>query len=212
MKKNLKEDILNTGIRLFFENGYNNTSVRQIAAACDIAVGNLNYYYPKKEDIIMDYHNKLMTFFTDGLQEQLSHSNPWINYFAAEYSFIHYIANDIPTRHLYKEVVNVPSLRDSYYEKHHELFLNYMKEEPQEDTEDAYLATTAMCSLEFFIIEQYDRFPHEWELDDLMYHIFESRLVFSHREPKAYRDVIQQGIEKGRLLKDLHYSSAFNEE
>lgn len=38
--------------KLFNEKGYRNVSMRAIAAACGIAVGNLTYYYPHKQDIV----------------------------------------------------------------------------------------------------------------------------------------------------------------
>lgn len=52
MKQNIKQDILDAGRRLFSEKGFNNTSMRDIAAALNISVGNLTYHYKKKEDLI----------------------------------------------------------------------------------------------------------------------------------------------------------------
>lgn len=209
MKRNLKEEILIKSISLFFEKGYNNTSMRQIATACNITVGNLNYHYPKKEDLIMDYHNTLMETFTEGLKNQLSHTNPWVNYIAAEYSFIYYIASDLPTRKLYMEVINVPSLRNAYYDRHHKLFLGFLKEQDAEQTQEAYLSTVAMCSLEFLIIEKYDCFHDIWDFDDLMLHIFETRLIFFHKDINRFLDVIAQGIEKGKTLEGLYTKPAY---
>lgn len=52
MKQNIKQEIMDTAKRLFSEKGFNNTSMRDIAAELNISVGNLTYHYKKKEDLI----------------------------------------------------------------------------------------------------------------------------------------------------------------
>ena len=52
MVSNMKQTILDTARRLFTENGFHNTSMRHIAAALNISVGNLTYHYKKKEELI----------------------------------------------------------------------------------------------------------------------------------------------------------------
>ena len=47
-----KEDILITARELFNEYGYKNISMRDIAKKLNISVGNLTYYFKKKEDLI----------------------------------------------------------------------------------------------------------------------------------------------------------------
>lgn len=60
MKQGLKQEILETAHRLFNERGYAGVSMRDIAGALDISVGNLTYHYGRKEDlieaVIVDYH------------------------------------------------------------------------------------------------------------------------------------------------------------
>lgn len=52
MKKDIKADILASAHQLFTENGYKNVSMRQIADALGISVGNLTYHFKKKEELI----------------------------------------------------------------------------------------------------------------------------------------------------------------
>lgn len=52
MRVGLKEEILETARRLFAEQGYNSVSMRDIAGTLGISVGNLTYYFKKKEDLI----------------------------------------------------------------------------------------------------------------------------------------------------------------
>ncbi|MGX9758189.1 TetR/AcrR family transcriptional regulator [Clostridioides difficile] len=61
MAKQTKEDILIKARDLFNEYGYNNVSMRNVADALGMSVGNLTYYFKKKEDLIeevVEYKHK----------------------------------------------------------------------------------------------------------------------------------------------------------
>lgn len=51
-KGNLRDRILETARALFNERGYNEVSMRNIAEALKISVGNLTYHFKRKEDLI----------------------------------------------------------------------------------------------------------------------------------------------------------------
>lgn len=52
MASNLKQEIIEKARILFSERGYNDVSLRDIAAVLEISPGNLTYHFRKKEDII----------------------------------------------------------------------------------------------------------------------------------------------------------------
>ena len=52
MKRDTRQDILNTAQTLFREKGYNAVSVGEIATALGISKGNLTYYFKRKEAIV----------------------------------------------------------------------------------------------------------------------------------------------------------------
>lgn len=52
-KPNLKDDLRDTAHKLFEEKGIQRVSLRDVAAAAGVSVGNLTYYYPKKEDLLL---------------------------------------------------------------------------------------------------------------------------------------------------------------
>ena len=52
MKDDMKEKILFTARELFNERGYNDVSMRNIADALQISVGNLTYHFKRKEDLV----------------------------------------------------------------------------------------------------------------------------------------------------------------
>ena len=52
MQMQPREMILETARRLFNQEGFARVSMRALAKECDMAVGNLTYYYPHKEDLV----------------------------------------------------------------------------------------------------------------------------------------------------------------
>lgn len=48
--------ILATALRLFRENGYTETTMRAIARAAEVSVGNAYYYFPSKEHLIQEFY------------------------------------------------------------------------------------------------------------------------------------------------------------
>lgn len=66
MKPDRKSQILSTARDLFNEHGYSAVSMRNIADALHISVGNLTYHYKKKEDlaeaIILEKHKSYRKF------------------------------------------------------------------------------------------------------------------------------------------------------
>ena len=67
MRPELRESIIATAVALFNERGYGSVSLRDISGALGISVGNLNYYFAKKQDLlraIME-RNFLLTAFSE---------------------------------------------------------------------------------------------------------------------------------------------------
>jgi AcrR family transcriptional regulator len=62
-----KEDILKAAFRLFTENGYEKTSVRQLVDEANTSMGNLYYHFPNKRSILKYICSK----FVDKLRDQI---------------------------------------------------------------------------------------------------------------------------------------------
>ena len=58
-----REQILAAAKRLFYEKGYEDTTIKEIAQGSDSPVGLVHYYFQKKQDIVaaiyMDFHNSI---------------------------------------------------------------------------------------------------------------------------------------------------------
>lgn len=68
-RPNVKERVLETASRLFYENGYNQTGINQIIAEAGVAKASLYQHFPSKQDIAVAYlkqrHEWWMTQLTD---------------------------------------------------------------------------------------------------------------------------------------------------
>lgn len=54
-----RERILDTALELFRERGYEATTMRVIAAAAGVAVGNSYYYFPSKEHLVQAFYSRI---------------------------------------------------------------------------------------------------------------------------------------------------------
>lgn len=70
MRPSLREDIIRTSIALFNARGYGNVSLRDISGALGISVGNLNYYFAKKQDILQAIMKR--NFLLTAVQEEIT--------------------------------------------------------------------------------------------------------------------------------------------
>ena len=73
-----KLDIIRVASRMFLEEGYSNTSIREIAGKLNISPGHLMFYFPTKEhllavvvDILCEFQWQLIKRITDDGQSQL---------------------------------------------------------------------------------------------------------------------------------------------
>ena len=67
-KELMRERICDCAKRLFEREGYEQVSMRQIAAEAGIAVGNLTYYFSKKEDLLKESLNDIQETFSESIQ------------------------------------------------------------------------------------------------------------------------------------------------
>ncbi len=67
LKKDIQDNIINTATRLFYNHGFGNASMRQIADELDMSVSNLYKYFKNKEDlfseIVKGYYTQYLTNF-----------------------------------------------------------------------------------------------------------------------------------------------------
>ena len=58
-----RELILRTALHILIEEGYRAMSMRRIAAACGMRLGNLTYHYPTREDLVRELLNAVLSSY-----------------------------------------------------------------------------------------------------------------------------------------------------
>lgn len=149
MVENIREIIYKNSVRLFNERGYSYVTMREIAAECGISVGNLTYYYPKKEDLLMLEHDGIMQAFIDEVLLRDSKLSGLDGYFTVECAFLYYIVCDAALERLYRDVINIPGLRRRYCESHYELYCRFVS---PANPLSSKLAIAAMSGVEFELV------------------------------------------------------------
>jgi len=126
--KKTKETILEKGAVLFREKGYNGTSMREIAQAAGVAVGNLCYYFPKKEDLYYSYYSRFFSALTDALEPIFStETNPWVSFFAREYIIYYKFFADPHYKRQALDAINIPIFRQHYCRDFYSRLLEFME-------------------------------------------------------------------------------------
>ncbi|PHK48752.1 TetR/AcrR family transcriptional regulator [Staphylococcus edaphicus] len=74
MKLGVKEKIVENAISLFSENGYEGTTLNQIANSVDIKKASLYYHYASKEEIYRSCVNACINYFTTFIEETKKNS------------------------------------------------------------------------------------------------------------------------------------------
>ncbi|MCM1988687.1 TetR/AcrR family transcriptional regulator [Oceanirhabdus seepicola] len=108
MKKSdmVREKIFNTSYKLFIEEGYENTTTRQIAEASNIKHGLLYYYFKKKEDILVEIVKIKMYRLTKFVMENTGERDPYNVSALFGRIFFEYIKNNDNFKKLYIAVLN----------------------------------------------------------------------------------------------------------
>ncbi len=75
LKEEIRKKILLTAEDMFFELGFEQTTMRNIAESIGISVSNLYLYYKNKEAIFTDVVEGFNRYFFDGLTEFLDHND-----------------------------------------------------------------------------------------------------------------------------------------
>jgi AcrR family transcriptional regulator len=57
--KTSKAQLLNISLDLFRQDGFDNTTMRDIAKAANMSLGAFYYYYPSKDSIVLDFYRQV---------------------------------------------------------------------------------------------------------------------------------------------------------
>ena len=202
---NTKDIIIKNSEILFREKGYNGTSMREIAAASGIAVGNLCYYFPKKEDLYYYFYQRLFATLTEELEPIFSQGySPWVYFFAREYIIFKKFFVDPVYRKQALDAINIPVFREHYCRDYYLRISTFMQSINAEyDPEKLLDYSIIICSSEMQLFE-----AHIHEGTEASKNVFNTvmRLQFniSSVTPERQEEVIQQVMDVSEKFLKAH--------
>lgn len=200
MAKMSGEIILANSYPLFMEQGYEKTSMRQIAKACDITVGNISYYFAKKEDLFMAFYSEIVASSRKVLAERFNDGlSPWCSYIAKETCILETFYLDIRYRRLYLEATNIEALREMYITYHKERFLDAFEAEDFGcDDHTVKMMSAIVSAVECQIINSFAAEIDEETFKDFAMRIFFVQTDFLGLARESVRPDLEEGIKIAR--------------
>lgn len=148
MAKNTKDIIVDRAYELFRAKGYNATSMREIADAAGITVGNLCYHFPKKEDLFYTYYTRIFPMLT------INAKDSWVSFFSREYVILYKFFMDSVYVKQYTEAIDLPTLRVKYCQDFYNRLLEQIQKTSMKlENEVVYDYAVVFCSTELHLFE-----------------------------------------------------------
>lgn len=114
-KEDLRNTIIKEASKLFIQQGYTKTTIRQIADACNLGRGHLYYYFKKKEDIVLYLYKNLIEQIYAYISKSAYESiNPLVSYAITQSIYIKVIATNQDLFRMYIEASEIDSVRKEY--------------------------------------------------------------------------------------------------
>ena len=90
---------------LFYETGYNNMWIKTLSEKSGIALGNITYYFKKKDDIVSEIYNSMMSYIDGYILELYPDIRTFEKVFLNQLLFYHIVDADDKNKRFYYEVI-----------------------------------------------------------------------------------------------------------
>ena len=202
-----RDNIIEQANKLFKQNGYESTGMRDIASACGISVSNVQYYFSKKVLIMAEvYDNMINAYFEDVLQEEqlrnllgpsADSADAFMKITAVEYEFIIRALAGAGSADSYLSSLLLPEICNVYAEKSTELFMSRSLC-PDKTKSQILLANTMMFGGLSQLLQFYLSHKNEYSLDEIMVYPFKSRLQLLDID--GADSIVAQALQYGNAL------------
>lgn len=194
----IKNRIIEKADHLFKTQGYEETGMRDIAKACGISLGKVQYYFPKKSLIMEEVYNMVISeYFLQQSHVEISDQSPLVGIMASEYEFILRAMQSEGARKSYMDSLGNPEICTVYVEKSTQLIVE-KSVFPQQKRIDIFIANVMMYGGLHQILQFYVNRSAEYALEDLMHPLFKSRLLLLGMADCD--GIITDGIRQGKQL------------
>ena len=156
-KIDIEEQIIKKSFNLFLVNGYEKTTIRQIADAAGIGRGHLYYYFKKKEDILLYIYKTIFNKIYELISNHhMNDTELLLNYAVTQCLYTYTIVRYESLFRIYIEASTVPIIRKEYVNILVDLFKKKALETHYNVAEkDIYISVTVGCSGEEELLRRY---------------------------------------------------------
>ncbi len=122
----MRQRILDAANQLFYENGYQNTAMRQIAKACEIQQSLLYYYYPNKGELAREILKDFSEQVDEVMTSYLTYDQfPLLYIFSFCRLLVKELSKDPKELRFYCEIFDTPNPKRRHMYRIHEAVVRY---------------------------------------------------------------------------------------
>lgn len=197
-----RENIFKIAEDLILKQGYENTSLKQIAEACGMRQGNLYYYIKKKEELFIKLFQRYMLKLPDQIERYLTKDeNQWEKYIIIEYIYLLKMVNDSQMFHLYIEALNVPAMKEFYIKVHNDLLMRYITADSCSlSKSEIFMNSIAFCGSTFEIIKYYFERKNEIDIDSFISIPIRVQLLLFGFSNEEIKKIISKSYAKAKKI------------
>ena len=158
--KKTRENIMNTAKKLFYERGYTNTGIQDIAEEAGVKLGTMTYYFKKKTDLVGEIYNTYFMGLYNSISETLGQeATLFTKYCFTLVCFFDDILKDSKNARFYYEILEKDASRKErlyLIKTFNRSCLDFFNKSYEKDDLDAYAITNYGAQKEIYM-DYYDR-------------------------------------------------------
>ncbi|WP_253288695.1 TetR/AcrR family transcriptional regulator [Intestinibacter bartlettii] len=197
-KIDIEEQIIKKSFNLFLVNGYEKTTIRQIADSVGIGRGHLYYYFKKKEDILLYIYKTILNKIYGLISNHhMNDTELLLNYAVTQCLYTYTIVRYESLFRIYIEASKVPVIRKEYVNILIELFKKKAPETHYNATEkDIYISVAVGCAGEEELLRRYYNKDIDLDIEDIIKSVISTRLILLNIiEKKQVDQIVGNAIE-----------------
>lgn len=197
-KIDIEEQIIKKSFNLFLVNGYEKTTIRQIADSVGIGRGHLYYYFKKKEDILLYIYKTILNKIYGLISNHhMNDTELLLNYAVTQCLYTYTIVRYESLFRIYIEASKVPVIRKEYVNILIELFKKKAPETHYNATEkDIYISVAVGCAGEEELLRRYYNKDIDLDIEDIIKSVISTRLILLNIiEKKQVDQIVCNAIE-----------------
>ncbi len=213
MEENTRDKIIRIARKQIHNKGYEKTTIRSIANEAEIAIGNLQFYFQKKEQLMAEiFTSDLLDFYKKYSHVCSELDNPWIEYFSMEGAYLLSMLRIENMLSTYLCCVNIPLIRQQYISINNELLLKCFEHQNIEpdDKQKIYFISLCISGGEFEIISLISQRLQELSGKLLFDFPYKSGLLQYGIEKDIADDIISSSYTKAKEISDSYVKELLN--